>query len=361
MKAILVDVIHPETEIDVAQQRLQELASLTTTFGGLTIVRTVQKRAIPDYTTYVGSGKLEHIVGTAKALGGEIVILNNLLKPRQLYTIQERLRPHGLRAWDRIDLILHIFQKHAKTREAKLQIRLAAIRHMGPRIFDMGIEMGQQGAGIGTRGKGETNTEIMKRHLRDTEKHIQKQLAQAARSRKLHRDDRKRRGFLTASIVGYTNAGKSSLLNALTHKGAYVADALFATLDTRVGKLWLPELQKTVLLSDTIGFIQNLPPQLIDAFRSTLEETIDADIILHVMDASDPAMDRKREAVLQILSELGVEETPRIPILNKMDCAHPENIRKNMIRISATERVGLETLTTKISQTVANVQLAMMK
>ena len=319
MRAILVDVIPPKIKNETAKQRLDELASLTATFGGLTVIRTFQRRTNPDYKTYVGSGKLQQIIDTARELNGELLILNNTVKPRQLFAIQERLRPQGLAVWDRIDLILHIFQKHATTREAKLQIQLAAIRHMGPRIFDMGIEMGQQGAGIGTRGIGEKNTEIMKRHLRKRELRIQKQLKEASRSRFVHRYRRKRVGLLTASIVGYTNAGKSSLLNALTRKGAYVADKLFATLDTRVGKLWLSNIQKPILLSDTIGFIQHLPSGLIDAFRSTLEETIDADLLLHVIDASDPEWETKKDAVELVFKELGVHEKPCIDIFNKID------------------------------------------
>ncbi len=321
----------------------------------MTIVRTIQRRATPDYKTYVGSGKLDEIIRTAKELGGEILILNNQIKPRQMFAIQEKLRPHNLRAWDRIDLILNIFQKHATTREAKLQIELASIRHMGPRIFDMGVELGQQGAGIGTRGIGETNTEIMKRHLKEKERKIKKHLQHASRGRKLHRDARKRQGFLTVSIVGYTNAGKSSLLNALTQKDALVANALFATLDTRVAARWLPQMNSAILLSDTIGFIRNLPPQLIDAFRSTLEETINADLLLHVMDASDPSIHMKRDVVLRILEDLGVSHTPRIDVFNKIDlgvrneCAdYPD-----AVHVSATENQGLKKLCDRIALTVS--------
>jgi len=289
-RAILIDVIPSHMDKEIAARRLTELESLTKTYGGIIVVKLFQKRGTPDYQTYIGSGKLEEIIALAKKEHVEVLIINNLLKPKQMFTIGEMIRRDGMVVWDRVDVILKIFQKHATTAEAKLQIKLAAIHHMGPRIFGMGMEMMQQGGGIGTRGQGETNTEIMKRHLADQERRIKKDLEAASRSRAVHRAGRERHGFKTISIVGYTNAGKSSLLNALTRKGAYVANELFATLDTRVSKLWLPDLNTNVLLSDTIGFIQDLPPELISAFRSTLEETIQADFLLHVIDAGDPFM-----------------------------------------------------------------------
>ncbi len=321
-RAILVDVIPTDMPKDVAARRVSELDSLTKTYGGITVVTIIQKRSTPDYQTYIGPGKLDEIIELAKKERVEVLIVNNLLKPKQMFTIGEKLRPHKMQVWDRVDLILKIFQKHASTAEAKLQIRLAAIRHMGPRIFGMGMEMMQQAGGIGGRGgQGETNTEMMKRHLFEQEKTIKKHLADASRSRAVHRQRRRKLGFKTVSIVGYTNAGKSSLLNALTKKGAYVANALFATLDTRVAKLWIPDAKQEVLLSDTIGFIQDLPPELIQAFRSTLEETVEADVLLHVIDANDPFIHQKISDVEQVLKELGADTTPSIYVFNKIDLA----------------------------------------
>ncbi|MEO5927578.1 MAG: GTPase HflX [Patescibacteria group bacterium] len=352
-RAILLDVIPPRMHKDVAARRLMELESLTKTYGGIIVVSVVQKRGLPDYKTYVGSGKLDELIELAKKEKAEILIINNLLKPKQMFTVGEKLRPHKMMVWDRVDLILKIFQKHAQTAEAKLQIKLAAIHHMGPRIFGMGMELMQQTGGTGTRGgQGETNTEIMKRHLFDQERRIKKDLEAAARSRKVHRERRDRLGMKTASIVGYTNAGKSSLLNALTKKGAYVADALFATLDTRVSKLWLPQSKTEVLLSDTIGFIQDLPPDLVSAFRSTLDETVDADLILHVIDVGDPFMAKKIDEVEQILKTLGVDKTPTIYVFNKMDTiknlSHDwlvERLKeKTPVFVSAATGVGLEDL-----------------
>lgn len=352
-RAILLDVIPPRMDKEVAARRLMELESLTKTYGGVIVVSVVQKRSLPDYKTYVGSGKLDELIELAKKEKAEILIINNLLKPKQMFTVGEKLRPHKMMVWDRIDLILKIFQKHAQTAEAKLQIKLAAIHHMGPRIFGMGMEMMQQAGGTGTRGgQGETNTEIMKRHLFDQERRIKKDLEAAARSRKVHRERRDRLGMKTVSIVGYTNAGKSSLLNALTKKGAYVADALFATLDTRVSKLWLPQTETEILLSDTIGFIQDLPPDLVSAFRSTLDETVDADILLHVIDIGDPFMAEKIDEVEAILKSLGVDKTPTIYVFNKMDTiknrSHDWLVErfadKTPVFVSAATGQGLEDL-----------------
>ncbi len=350
--AILIDVIPPDMHDELAARRLFELDALTKTYGGMVIVKLIQKRSVPDYKTYIGSGKLQEIITIGKAEGANLLIVNNQLKPKQMFAIEEQLRSVHMNVWDRIDLILNIFSKHAQTSEAKLQIKLAAVRHMGPRIFGMGMELMQQAGGIGTRGQGETNTEMMKRHLAEQEKHIVKQLERIAVSRAGHRSRRDRMGLKTVSIVGYTNAGKSSLLNALTRKKAYVADALFATLDTRIGKVWLPEAGTSVLLSDTIGFIQDLPPQLVSAFASTLDETRDADLLLHVIDASDEFLPEKIHEVEAILKHIGVERTPKLYVFNKIDAVSPTRRAQilstyasdNPIFVSAVTGAGLESL-----------------
>lgn len=326
-RAILIDVVDPRLSDDKAKRRMDELSSLTKTFGGVVVVAMLQKRSRPDYRTYIGAGKVDELIEFAKKEKVEVLIVNNLLKPKQIYQIEERFRDakHRMRVWDRMDLILKIFDLHAKTSEAKLQIKLAAIEHLGPRIYGLGLELMQQTGGTGTRGgQGETNTELMKRHMAKQLDHTKKELERIAASRALHRQDRRRRGLKTVSVVGYTNAGKSTLVNALTKKGAYVADALFATLDTHVGKLWLedphsPGQGTEVLISDTIGFIQDLPPELIEAFSSTLDETVHADLLLHVLDCSDPHHKDKKREVEQILKGLGVEKTPRLLVLNKAD------------------------------------------
>ncbi|MCK9185940.1 GTPase HflX [Candidatus Gracilibacteria bacterium] len=347
LKAILIDIITPDTTPQEAQSRMEELENLTNTFGGVVVVKTMQKRGMPDYDTYIGKGKLDEVIELGKAKYADVIIVNNILKPRQSYSIEERLEKTGMKVWDRIDLILKIFDKHAKTTEAKLQIELASIEHMGPRIFGMGLDLMRQEGRVGVRsGQGESNIEIMKRHLRKRKQNILDKLEQYEKIRKLHRDHRKRQNLKTAAIVGYTNAGKSSLLNAMTNKGAYVADQLFATLSTRVGKLYIqPKNEEEgkyirgqeILISDTIGFIQDLPPSLIQAFKSTLAETVESDIILHVIDVTDPHIHKKIEVVESILSQLGVGNIPKIYIFNKMDMA----MRKTPKELDANEYKGL--------------------
>lgn len=342
-RAILIDVIPSNMDEKVAKRRLMELEQLTKTYGGIIIVKLIQKKGTPDYRTYIGGGKLDEIIELAQEEKAEVLIINNLLKPGQMFNVNEALRKAKLnmQAWDRVDLILKIFDRHAKTAEAKLQIKLAAIRHMGPRIFGMGMELMQQAGGTGTRGgQGETNTELMKRHLFEQEQRIKRDLDRVNTAREGHRKRRDRVGLKTVSVVGYTNAGKSSLLNALTKKGAYVANALFATLDTHVGKIWIPTEDgrgKEVLISDTIGFIQDLPPELIDAFRSTLDETVDADLLLHVIDVSDKHVHEKIVEVEDVLKKIDADKIPKIYVFNKMDL-----VKRKPVKINRKEYEGFE-------------------
>ncbi|MDO8583929.1 MAG: GTPase HflX [bacterium] len=361
-RAILIDVIPPSMEKPVAERRLLELDALTKTYGGIVVVKLIQRRALPDYRTYVGSGKLQELIEIGKKEKAELVIINNLLKPKQMFEVGEILRKEKMVVWDRVDLILKIFDRHAKTSEAKLQIKLAAIRHMGPRIFGMGMELMQQAGGTGTRGgAGETNTEIMKRHLAQQERHVKNDLERLAKSRGEHRRRRDRIGLKTVSIVGYTNAGKSSLLTALTRKGAYAANELFATLDTRIGKLYIPlPVPQEILLSDTIGFIQDLPPQLIDAFRSTLDETIDADAIMQVVDAADPHLSEKLEEVEEVLRSLHVDEKPRLYAFNKIDLLKKKDVAAlkkafsdlKPVFVSSQKKLGLEELKQRLAYVI---------
>jgi GTPase len=333
LKAILIDCVPPALTRQECDYRLEEAENLIKTYGGVVLVKIVQKKIIPSYKTFIGKGKIDELVNEGKKLGANILIVNNELKPHQTYNLGEIFRKEKMEVWDRIDLILKIFQKHATTREARLEIELAAIKHMGPRIFGMGMQLSRQGGGIGTRGRGETNLEFMRRHLSRMEYRIKEELEACKKVRKLHRDSRHRKNLKTVGIIGYTNAGKTSLLNALTRKGAYTADKLFATLDTRVGKMYVfPDTEnkkllsgttspppQEVLVSDTIGFIQDLPPELIKSFQSTLEETIEADLLLHVIDISDPKLERKIKVVNEILGQIDAFHKPTIYIFNKTD------------------------------------------
>jgi len=336
-KAILVDVIPKETSKQEAETRLKELEQLINTYGGVAVIKIFQKRGLPDYETYIGKGKVKEIIEIAKEEDARLVILNNIAKPAQIYNLSERMRKDTkAEVWDRVDLILNIFDKYAKSAEAKLQIELAKIRHMGPRISGMGTELMRQEGRTGVRsGQGESNIEMMKRHLRTQELKILEKLKHYETINEGHRKRRQRQNFHTAALVGYTNAGKSTIMQALTGKKVYIANELFATLDTRVAKVYMPEHQSELLISDTIGFIQDLPPSLIKAFKSTLSETVEADLILHVIDASDPQMEMKIQVVEDILKQLKADKKPKIYIFNKTDLVNlqeqapgePEQIR----------------------------------
>lgn len=359
-RAILIDVFPPTTSRPEAEDRLLELEELVKTYGGLVVVKSLQRRAFPDHHTFIGKGKVEELYSLAQESRASILVVNDILKPRQIYALSEALRPIKVDVWDRIDLILRIFDKHATSAEAKLQIDLARLRHLGPRIFGMGQQLGRQRGGTGTRGGGgEGNTEKMKRHLKEQERSILEKIEKYQNVRDQGIKARKRAGLATVALVGYTNAGKTSLLNALTKRQEYAANKLFATLDTRVGELFLPDLGHSVLLSDTIGFIDRLPPSLIQAFKSTLSEAMQADILLQVEDGSDPKIELKHEIVRTILLELGVDPEKVITVTNKADLIPSdtlENLRKQgAILTSTTSREGIEALKELLSRRIAGL------
>ncbi|MBT5808503.1 GTPase HflX [Candidatus Uhrbacteria bacterium] len=359
-KAILIDLVHPKVSASHAKDRMVELEELISTHGGIEVVEAMQSRAQPHPKTFLGKGKIEDLGPHAEELEATVLVINASLKSRQIYELGEALREHGIQVWDRLDLILKIFAKHASTTEAQLEIELASIKHMGPRIFGMGMELSRQGGGVGTRGLGETNIERMKRHLKEKERKIKKKLETYQKGRALVRKGRERRGLKTVSIVGYTNAGKTTLLNKLTGRKEYVANELFATLDTRVGELWLPNKRKSVLLADTIGFIKELPPELLNAFASTLSEAVESDLLIHVTDASDEHLLDHVDVVEDILKSLGIHETPRMLVMNKIDQisdAKKKAIinafpKKNLVWISASEDLGLEGLIERIEEEI---------
>ncbi len=344
MKVVLADVVEPNFPSEELDYRMQELENLVNTYWWVVIVEKIQKRGKPDYETFLWKWKLEEIKFIMSQSKANLLILWNILKPKQLYNLNEYFKDIWAQVWDRVDLILKIFDLHAKTPEAKLQIELAAIKHMGPRIFGMGMELSRQWGGIWTKWIWETNTEIMKRHLQKRILQIEEKLKQYEKVRNVHRKSRKSKGLPTIWIVWYTNAGKSSLLNVLTHKGVLAENKLFATLWTSVGELFLSPYDlgyenikcewkncKKVLLSDTIGFIKDLPPSLIKAFKSTLEDSIESDLLFHVVDISDPWYIDKIKVVNQILDEIWATQE-RVLILNKVDKVWNLEQRINIIK-----------------------------
>lgn len=337
LKVFIADIlpIDQRSEIDM-QVRMEEVENLVNTYGWVVILKHIQKRGTPDYKNYIWSGKLDEIMAEMKESWAHLLILGNILKPLQMYNINQKLQAIWAKAWDRVDLILKIFEKNAKTEESRLQIELASIKHMWPRIFGMSEELGSQwsGGNKGSRWKWETNTQIMKRHLENREKQIKKQLQHYAKVRAEHRKSRQKKWLPTIGIVGYTNAWKSSLLNVLTRKWVLSEDKLFATLGTSVGKMIFEgtyhedgvfQKPKEILLSDTIGFIRDLPPNLVQAFSSTLEDSIESDLLLHVVDASDPKIEEKIKIVDDILENIWATQE-KIYVFNKIDMLKQEQI-----------------------------------
>ena len=317
----MVSIIPGIITDEEALKDLREMKSLVETYRGQVEDLVVQRRELHDKGMYIGSGKIREISDLIKSRRIDVLVLCSIVKPGHIFEIKKILYKSNprIKVWDRVDLILEIFSKHAHTAEAKLQIELATMRHMGPKIYGMGHVLSRQAGGIGTLGVGETNTELMKRHWKNQMKIVQIKLQKLFSDRQRQLQRREKIGLRTVSIIGYTNAGKTSLFNKLTGKNNSVNNALFVTLDSSAGKITLPESKKQILLTDTIGFINNLPARLVEAFRSTLLESVHADLLLHVIDASDPDTLQKIHIVEQVLYELNLRSKPRIMVFNKTD------------------------------------------
>ena len=359
---LVASIIPQSVSDEVAFRDLKELKELVDTYGGKVIEFVIQHREIHDKGQYLGRGKIDEISQCVKKNDIDIVVLNATVKPTHIYDMKSFLEKQNpkVQVWDRIDLILEIFSKHASTTEAKLQIKLAAMRHMGPRIYGLGHVLSRQGGSIGTRGIGETNTELMKRHWRAQIRKTQERLEKHEKDRERQLERRRKLGLRTISIVGYTNAGKTSLYNYLTKKHNLVQNALFATLDASVGKMTLPKSDETVLISDTIGFVRNLPPSLISAFTSTLMESVQSDLLLHVIDCSDPDRYRKMKAVEAILSDLHLSHKKTLYVFNKADLL-PSKQKQLLTKlyaayaplfISVNKKTGLDKLCLTIDQSL---------
>ena len=309
-RAVLIGVGRGMVEED-----LDELAALADSAGADPVARIVQSRAEPDPGTYVGKGKLSELHDVIHANRANAVILDQELTPGQLRSLEERL---GVKVIDRTALILDIFALHARSREGKVQVELAQLNYLLPRLRGWGEAMSRLGGGIGTRGPGETKMEVDRQHIRRRISKLRRDIRDMRRTRDVKRARRKNNQVTQIVIAGYTNAGKSTLLNRLTGARALVADQLFATLDPTTRKLELPG-GRHATLSDTVGFVSKLPHDLVEAFRSTLEEVTEADVILHVADAASSELDEQIDAVRRVLGEIGAGDIPEVLALNKID------------------------------------------
>ena len=294
---------------------LDELAALADSAGAEPIARIVQTRSDPDPATFVGKGKLEEIHRAVHSTGADAVILDGELTPGQLRNLEGRL---GTKVIDRTALILDIFALHARSREGKAQVELAQLNYLLPRLRGWGEAMSRLGGGIGTRGPGETKLEVDRQHIKRRISKLRRDIKDLARTRDVKRARREGSGIQQIAIAGYTNAGKSTLMNALTEAGVLVADQLFATLDPTIRRIALPG-GRHATISDTVGFVGKLPHDLVEAFRSTLEEVTRADLVLHVADASSPEVGQQVDAVRGVLGEIGAGAIPEVLALNKVD------------------------------------------
>ncbi len=325
LERVVLIGVWDEGSLASAENSLRELRRLAETAGSEVLDGLIQRRGRVDAATYVGSGKARELAGIVAAAGADTVICDGELTPSQLRRLEGVVQ---VKVIDRTALILDIFAQHARSREGKVQVELAQLQYMLPRLRGWGESLSRQaggrvaGGGIGTRGPGETKLETDRRQLRARISRLQKDIANMSTGRKVQRGQRHRRDVPSVVIAGYTNAGKSSLLNVLTGAGVLVEDALFATLDPAVRRAVTPS-GRAYTLTDTVGFVRHLPHQLVDAFRSTLEESAEADLIVHVVDGSDAEPEAQIAAVRGVLAEIGAAQVPELVVVNKIDSADP--------------------------------------
>jgi GTPase len=342
-----------------AENSLRELSRLAETAGSVVLDGMIQRRGQPDPATYIGAGKAAELTALVAASGADTVICDGELTPSQLRRLEGVVK---VKVIDRTALILDIFAQHARSKEGKAQVELAQLQYMLPRLRGWGESMSRQaggrvagGGGIGTRGPGETKIETDRRRIRTRTAKLRRQIAEMSVGRGVQRGQRRRREIPSVAITGYTNAGKSSLLNRLTGAGVLVDDSLFATLDPSVRRARTPS-GRWFTLTDTVGFVRHLPHQLVEAFRSTLEEVAEADLILHVVDGSDADPVAQMSAVREVLAEIGAAHVPEIVVVNKADAADPIDVKglclkeKNCVVVSALAGTGIDDLLAVIEE-----------
>ena len=351
--AILVSIAERGSDVDECERSLDELERLLDTAGGSVFARVLQVKDSFDPRTCIGSGKVKEISELCRDNAIELVIFDFELTPAQIRNLENDIG-EGVRVIDRSMLILDIFALHATSGEGKLQVELAQLRYSAPSLMGRGTEMSRLGGGIGTRGPGETKLESDRRHMKEKVVALEKRLAEMEHNRAVMRAQRDRSGLPKVALVGYTNAGKSTLLNALTGAGVLSEDKLFATLDPTTRKLELP-CGETILLTDTVGFIRKLPHHLVKAFKSTLDEVVYADILLIVSDVNDPEVAEHIEVTKEVIEDLSSSDKPIIYVYNKCDLLNrevPSTENDDTVFVSGVTGKGIDNLLSAIERTV---------
>src|SRR5688572_21069511 len=368
-RVVLVGVWTSGTIAD-AENSLAELAALAETAGSQVLEGLIQRRQNPDAATFIGRGKVEELRVAVESSGADTVICDGELSPSQLRNLEEKTK---VKVIDRTALILDIFAQHAKSKEGKAQVELAQLQYLVPRLRGWGEALSRQaggsasgsGGGVGLRGPGETKLETDRRRINIRISKLKREIAEMKTIRETKRAERKRKSVPAVSIAGYTNAGKSSLLNRLTGAGVLVEDALFATLDTTTRRVTTRD-GREFTLSDTVGFVRHLPHQLVEAFRSTLEEVAEADLVLHVVDGAHPDPEEQVRAVREVLAEVGAERIPELLVVNKVDAAAQETLLRlkhdwpEAIFVSAHSGVGLDELPEAIEERLPRLAIELL-